>query len=118
MSFKLLAIASLALSSLVAASPVEVDLTKRVTETSLAKRAVLSGQWATESEVSKILLCIHASVGVDSQAIERRILHLVQQPLGKRLRYLWLSNYPGYFCQWKEGCLEDYLYLGGCFVSS
>lgn len=51
MSFKLLAIASLALSAFVAASPVEVDLTKRGTENSLSKRAVLSGQWDTESEV-------------------------------------------------------------------
>jgi hypothetical protein len=52
MSFKLFALASLAVSTLVSASPVEVGLARRENETSLSKRfTVLSGQWDTESEV-------------------------------------------------------------------
>ncbi|CAE6405966.1 unnamed protein product [Rhizoctonia solani] len=50
MSFKLFAIASLALSTLVFGSPVEAGLAKRDAETSLNKRFnVLTGQWDTES---------------------------------------------------------------------
>ncbi|CAE6456686.1 unnamed protein product [Rhizoctonia solani] len=50
MSFKLLAVTSLALSTLVSGSPVEAGLAKRNAETSLNKRFnVLTDQWATES---------------------------------------------------------------------
>ncbi|KAH7345630.1 glycoside hydrolase family 12 protein [Rhizoctonia solani] len=50
MSFKLFAVASLALSTLVSGSPVEAGLAKRDAGFSLNKRFnVLSGQWDTES---------------------------------------------------------------------